>query len=145
MNTLIDPRPLEPDWVSQPEPNGLVEWQVIKTRWNSDEKRYIQTSEFCIGSAQDLLVNLVGILRSSDPDYWIKVNAEQCTATKVDHKVIPEIQWGRGLGVLFARVSYSANSYEEFTDMDEFFGEVEWAVLQCRQFDIETDWNDPTP
>lgn len=147
MTTMIDPRPMEPAWVTdmRPEPTGLAEWTIYRDRWSKAEQRYIQTRSNCEGSIHNLLTNLAEILASGDPECWIKVDAEQCNPGKVDYTKIPNLPGYLATSGLFAKVVYSESNCEEFTDMDEFLHEVEWAASELRQFRIELDWYDPTP
>lgn len=147
MTTMIDPRPMEPAWVTdmRPEPSGLAEWTIYRDRWNKEEQRYTQARSSCEGSIYNLLTNLAEILGSDDPECWIKVNAEQCIPEPTDHTRIPNLPDYSAISGLFARVTYDDDNREEFTDMDEFLAEVEWAASECKQFQIEMDWLDPTP
>lgn len=147
MTTMTDPRPMEPAWVTdmRPEPNGLVEWQIFRDRWSNEDKRYKQTRSDCEGSVYNLLTNIAEILGSNDPECWIRVNAEQCIPGPTNRSYIPDLPNYAAISHLFARVTYDESNHEEFADMDEFLGEVEWAASECRQFQIEISWIDPTP
>lgn len=66
MPELIDPRPLEPHWVTDMSapPSGLVEWSVMRTHWNKELKTRQKTTEHYEGTPTQFIKYICNILRS---------------------------------------------------------------------------------
>lgn len=148
MNDLIDPRPLEPDWVRdmRPEPSGLIEWRVHTRQWNSELKMYDNRTEYHEGTPLEFLQN-VGIRTMSGAFEPCEITADARQVTSVPDNV-SNVKHHHG-NDLFWRIKYDredgGGGEEDGTCLYEF---MDWLIYLMKEkvvFELDLDIVDPTP
>lgn len=144
MIETIDLGPLEPAWVRETPPSGIIEWTVTRLEWNKELKRNKQRTEYHRGEPLDFLHSLCQMSRASNfCPTEIKVDASQSTGEPID-KCYRDFHHC-GLGWLFWIFKSETNSEERGSDFYELIEWVNWAIENCYSFEIELDIVDPTP
>jgi hypothetical protein len=145
---LIDPRPLEPDWVRDagPEPSGLIEWQVITRHWNKKILKYEVEIEHHEGTPKQFLDHIgIKTIAAAYGEFTLKVDARQAMNvpkgySDVKHRENNDIYW-----VLDYNIEDGRGGSEEDSDVDELMGWMIYLMNEKAVFKVELDFNDPTP
>lgn len=152
MNSLIDPRPMEPDWVREPEPIDLIDYKITRFVWNKETRQYDRPVEVYSSNTRTLLEAVAGLLVAG---VECKIEADATYRTPVESLETPihysiKIPGFTGMHSQL-RWLYSANETEaifeeeETTDNDELLAGIEWLCNECKAFTVELSGYDPTP
>lgn len=153
MTELIDPRPLEPSWVTDltPGSSGMVEWQTARRLWNKELKKYEKHTEYFEGTPAEFIKYVCSTISSvSIGNAEIIVDASQSIVSSCDSSRwydindIPHnfwIDWG---------ISYNLNNYPEDenevgTDPYELISWVAYVIENNGKCIIDLQDYDPTP
>lgn len=148
MNDLVDPRPLEPEWVRsmRPDPSGLVEWCVVTRHWNKTLKMYDSRTECHEGTPLQFLSYIGGRTLSGVPEPCMIV-ADTRQALNVPDNAI-NIKYCED-GTMYWSLEYSRDDggggNEDGSDISEL---LDWMVYLTKEqvtFTLELDELDPTP
>lgn len=152
MTALIDPRPMEPDWVREAEPIDLVDYKITRFVWNKEARKYDRPVESYSSNTRGLLEAVASML-SACVECEIEVDATQRTPVESLETPIHYSIKIPGFTGMFSQLRwlYSQNAteaiYEEedTTDNDELLAGVEWLCNECKAFTINIGDYDPTP
>lgn len=148
-NALIDPRPLEPDWVTTTRPGlpDLAEWTVIRRPWNRETRRYDTVTISGDGNALAFLNVLAAILNSSDFECQITVDATGIIPREEGTKSqYLQFTWPTSYDLgLFWSIRPVLGEEETGTDVDELLSWVEYLLNEQKAFEIDLSVDDPTP
>lgn len=146
-SSLIDPRPLEPNWVTSSRP-GLpdrAEWTVVRQRWNRETRQYDTTTVSGDGNALAFMTVLAAILNSRDFECQITVDASGIIPDD-DVRKLPNLKYPSGYDLcLFWSINPVLGEEETGTCTDELFSWVEYLLNEQKAFEIELSLDDPTP
>lgn len=144
MNALIDPRPLEPDWVSEAPPVDLVTWRATYTHWDAQSRSTNHTISNGSGDSYEFLEFIAKLLKTGRFCHTIHVNASQSGG--VDSSLLATLDYPSGINsAAWWSVSNVLESTEEGLDADELF---DWLVYQLsgnKCFTLNLSDYDPTP
>lgn len=146
MTTLIDPRPLEPAWVTSAEPDAPdeVRWQVETCRWDKQSRSTKKEQVSSFGTSAEFLELIAGILRAGD--YCHTIHVESSDAGKVDNKALAALKYPSGISSAawwcFAEIN---GSTEEGLDADELFDWLKYLLDEGKDFVLTLEDYDPTP
>jgi hypothetical protein len=143
---MLDPRPLEPDWVALTELSDTAEWTVVRHKWNKETRKYDQIKSYGEGNMTALLKVVVDIINSEDPECLIEINAENiCPTLMVSSKTASYNLKYENDGLLHWSISPADVIEEEGNDLDELIGSIEYMSEKQMKFKIELSFHDPTP
>lgn len=151
-NALIDPRPLEPDWVTDTSADypDRAEWTVIRRPWNRETRRHDTVTVSGDGNTRAFLNVLAAILNSRDYECQITVDAAGIKPRPlgvVTHKLEHldfDYPTGYDLGIFWS-VRPVLGEEETGTCTDELFSWVEYLLKEQKAFEIDLSVYDPTP
>jgi hypothetical protein len=150
---MIDPRPMEPDWVSdlRPEPSGLLEWSTMRVTWSRELQANEQRIEHHEGTPSQFISYVCGIINSASiNNAEITVNAAQSTATESDcmklylEAEIPynfNVDWG----LKYNNTDYATDNEETGSDPDELISWLVYVIQNNGRCVIDLQDYDPTP
>lgn len=141
--TMIDPRPMEPAWVSDPEPLNELTWKIYRTRWNKEIKQNDTSVEEDQGTPSEFLCKVGKLFNSFDNECSLEVDATNLSpliASKKHHFEYKEMP--------FDRTFWAINSSiieEDGTCPWEMFAALDYAIAECLEFELDLSMYDPTP
>jgi len=147
MTALIDPRPLEPDWVSADPLPDIASWTLTRRPWNRETKRYDTISVSGGGDAFTFLSVLAALLTSRNFECQIVVHAQGIEPRPEGVKpYLNQINYpdGYDLGIFWI-VKPVLGEEESGRCTDDLFGWVEYLLNEQKEFEIELSYDDPTP
>ena len=150
---IADPRPLEPDWVTDttPEPSGLIEWSAVRNEWNRELKMREERKEYHEGTPMQFIGYICGVMNSPCiNNVEITVDASQAAILESDCKAlylaakIPYnyyVDWA---------VKYNLNNYDTDTeeygsDPDELISWLVYVIENDGKCVVDLSDHDPTP
>lgn len=152
MNSLIDPRPMEPDWVREPEPIDLIDYRITRYVWNREARKYDRPVESHSSDTRTFLEAIASLLNACI-ECDIEVDATNRTpveslATPLHYSIrVPsfagmhcQLRW-----LYSQNETESIYEEEETTDGDDFMAGVEWLCNECKEFTVSLGSYDPTP
>jgi len=147
MTALIDPRPLEPNSVSEDFLPDIAYWTLTRRPWNRETKRY----------------DTINVFGSGDASTFFHVLAVLLTSRKFECQIVVDARgiqpWPEGVTSSFNQINYP-NGYdlglfwiikpvlgeeESGRCTDDLFGWVEYLLKEQKEFEIELSYDDPTP
>jgi hypothetical protein len=145
-NTLIDPRPLEPDWVREAPCTDTVQWTIRRHLWNRETKRYIPVHEHGHGNTLACLSAIAAILNSRNIECEIIIHSNDLEQRDGGRPYHYDLKYPSGydLGV-FWNIDHPAVDQDGGRDTDELMDWTEYLLSEGKEFTIELSWFDPTP
>lgn len=145
-NALIDPRPMEPAWVSEQEPIDVVCWTIRRHKWNKEARKMDLFATRHEGSTEDLLQSLVDILKSGDYECDYDINAEYSAGEAWPKPRHYDLTYPSGYDLcLDWSINGEVDSHEVGYCTDELMGWVESYVDNHKSFTVSLWVADPTP
>lgn len=150
MSTLIDPRPMEPAWVAEHEPSGLVDWKTERLHWSREHKcREIRT-EYHEGRALELISYIGGLtLSPAFEPCCVIVDASQAVMPQTNPPAWYNVKHSEenifGWSIKYTTPDCSIESHETGTDVSELMGWVAYLLEQNAIFTLDLEIDDPTP
>ena len=153
MNDLIDPRPLEPDWVRSmaPEPSGLIEWSTMRVEWNRVMKAREKRTEYHEGTPYQFIQYICTIINSPCiNNAEVTVDATQATILESDCSTLYHsakipynfyIDWG----IKYNLNDYPTDNEEVGTDPDELISWLVYIMQNNGKCVVDLQDHDPTP
>lgn len=147
MNSMTDPRPLEPDYVRdmRPQPSGLVEWSTMRVEQR--EKR----TEYHEGTPAQFIKYICSILNSPCiNNAEITLDASQATLAESDSRVLyntAEIPYNFYVdwGLNYYTPDYKDPDEETGADPDELISWLVYVIEKNGKFVLDLQDHDPTP
>lgn len=147
MTALIDPRPLEPDWVSADPLPDVATWTLTRRPWNRETKRYDRVEVHGSGDAFTFLSTLADLLTSGNFECQIVIDARGIEPRLDSEKAyLNQINYpdGYDLGIFWIAKPILGEE-ESGRCTDDLFGWVEYFLNEQKEFLIELSYDDPTP
>lgn len=143
---LVDPRPLEPDWVTSNAPEDTAFWKITRHKWNKELRRYDGYTENYDGDSFAFLSLLAAIIRSTDYECEIEVDATHIRPREGERPLYFDLKYPDGYTCgIHWWVSHGVGTEESGTCTDELFDWVEYLINDNDRFRIELSELDPTP
>lgn len=145
MTALIDPRPLEDPAYWQVDPPELP-WQAYDRKWLSDQGRY-QRRALDNG---DTVASFYEAVAEAIGNHHYPVEFEVNAINGPEHG-IGSLKYSHHLNSFDAvcywsiKVPDSEHLNEEGSDVDELFAALEYFCTIPYEFELEIDYDDPTP
>lgn len=146
-NTLIDPRPMEPAWVSEHEPTDVVSWTIRRRKWNKEARKMDVFSQGYSGTTEQLLESLVQTLKSGSYECDYDIDAEHAIG-EIDDKprhYSMDYPDGYHLGLDWSIVGQDCCGDDTGYCTDELMDWVEHYVNNNKRFTVSLWVADPTP
>lgn len=152
MTALIDPRPLEPDWVHESDPIDLIDYQITRFSWNKEARKYDRLTEAHSSDMATFLEAVASMLRTG-VECEIQADASERTPSNdIDLPVHYSIKLPSFTGMhsqlrwLYSQTATEAIYEEEdTTDNDELLAGAEWLCNERKIFTVNIGGYDPTP
>lgn len=151
---MIDPRPIEPDWVTsrQPEPSGMVEWSTMRVEWNRELKKNEHRTEYHEGTPQQF-IDYIGTLTSSVcvENAEITVDASQVNlpydvpANWYNSDKVPDDHYRIDWGIKYNVGDYDSDDNETGTSAYELVSWIAYVLEKRGKCVIDLQDHDPTP
>lgn len=149
---MIDPRPMEPDWVTdtRPEPSGKVEWSTMRVVWNRQIKKNERVTDYHEGTPKQLVEYLDTLANSPCIDNAeITINAAQALLPastppqwyNLKHINNHCIDWS----IKYNVGDYDSDDQETGYDPDELISWVAYVIEKQGKCIIDLSDHDPTP
>lgn len=153
MNDLIDPRPLEPDWVRsmRPDPSGLIEWSTMRVKWNPELKQGEQRTEYHEGTPDEFIKYVCAIINSPCiNNAEITLNAAQSTLTESEARKLhysAKIPYNHYVdwGIKYNIRDYETDDEETGSDPDELISWLVYVIENSGKSVVDLQDHDPTP
>lgn len=148
MNDLIDPRPMEPDYVRdmRPDPSGMIEWRVYTRHFDHESKMYESRTEYHEGTPLEFISHVAH--RTLSPIFEpCDITADARQVTNVPDSLLKVKHLDDG--TLYWRVKYEredgGGGEEEGSDMCEGMDWLIYLMKEQVKFTLDLDVVDPTP
>lgn len=144
MNTLIDPRPLEPACTAEPQSADFVAWRTERCYWDRESRSTRREYTGGAGNVVAFLHHVSGLLRGNDFSHTIQVEAAQ--AGTVDLSDLTAISYPCGIeSAAWWEIDQAAGCEEAGLDGDELFGWLRYLLNERKDFSLKLSDYDPTP
>jgi len=145
-NALIDPRPMEPSWVSEIPAPDQADWTIRRRFWNRTTRRLDAVVESGSGNTLKMLSSLAAILNSRKIECEIEVYANTVTPRESDRPLFCDLEYPSGYELgLYWTIEPVLGHLEEGTCTDELLDWVEYLLNENKSFKIDLSYLDPTP
>lgn len=153
MNELIDPRPLEPDWVTAEALPNYVELTVTVTKWNSPEKKWEKKTYQEMGTPMEMLTAILEYVNITSlgevEDYEITIdgrNANLNTYGLGDRKIHYDLKVpdSHSACLYWTLKEHTSEDQVHGRDLDELFSWIEYLIGENKIFDITIALDDLT-
>lgn len=151
---LIDPRPLEPDWVTdmRPEPSGIVEWSTMCVEWNRELQKCERRTEYHEGTPQQF-IDYVSTIAGSPciGNAEITVDASQVNlpydtpANWYNSDKVPDDHYAIDWGIKYNVGDYDSDDKEVGTSAYELVSWIAYILEKRGKCVIDLQEHDPTP
>lgn len=150
---LIDPRPLEPEWVTsmQPTASGMVEWSAQTVEYNKQFKKRLTRTAYNRGTPENLLT-YIGSLTISPAleDIDITIDASQVTNTGKPASGWSHIKHLHDHMAIYWRACYSTpgvliKDEEEGTQASDLIDMIAYILEEKGNCVLQLGPYDPTP
>lgn len=144
--TLIDPRPMEPSWVSEVPSLDRADWIIRRRFWNKTTRKIDAVVESGSGNMLKMLSTLAAILNSRNIECEIEVYANNTERVNSERPLFIDLQFPSGYELgLYWSIEPILGGLEEGTCTDELFDWVEYLLNENKCFKIDLSYLDPTP
>lgn len=144
--SLVDPRPLEPSWISEVPALDQADWIIRRRIWNKSTKKVDTLIERGSGNALRMLSTLAAILNSRNLECEIEVYSNNIEPRESERPLFCDLEFPTGYHLgLFWIIDSVLGAREDGTCTDELFDWVEYLLGQNKCFTIDLSYYDPTP
>jgi hypothetical protein len=145
MNTLVDPRPIDPPSFYAVEPPNRASWTIFKTRWVSGVKTESATKDE--GDTRAFLTALAEMLKGRDYECTIVIDAKEIVPREDSENPVYFSIDVPDWNVCQCRwvVNNVIGATEMGTDPGDLFDWIEYQFNERKFFTVELSEDDPTP
>jgi hypothetical protein len=144
---MIDPRPMDPPSYWVVPPSGMIEWTIIRRKWNRENQKHDIFTEHGSGQPIKVLETIVKEIEVN-PEFEIEIDATMADFDREELrdqyralKSPPDFYFN---GLDWCAVGEDTD-YEYGWDGDDMIDMVWFEMEQRRTFSVTIGYGDPTP
>ena len=151
---MHDPRPLEPDWVTdtRPQPSGLIEWSTMRVLWNPETKKREARTEYHEGVPLQFFKYISTLLNSiSIENAEITIDASQVALPYqlsprwYDVAKLPDDHYCIDWGLKYNIGDYDSDDEEVGTSSFDLVSWLAYVIENHGKCVVDLQDYDPTP